>query len=43
MQDITRFSLPHIAQHLDVAGDLFPGPLYTGLLKIIDEKLVTPP
>ena len=43
MQDITRFTLPHIAQHLDVAGDLFPGPLYTGLLEIINEELVAPP
>lgn len=38
-----RLSLPHIAQHLDVAGDLFPRPFYAGLLEIIDEKLVPPP
>ena len=43
IEDITRLSLPHIAQYLDVAGDLFPGPLYTGLLEIIDEELVAPP
>jgi len=42
-QDVTRFTLPHIAQHLYVAGDLFPGPLYAGLLEIINEELVTPP
>jgi len=43
MQDVTRLALPHIAQHLYVAGDLLPGPLYTGLLEIIDEELVAPP
>jgi hypothetical protein len=41
--DITRLSLPHVAQHLYMAGDLFPGPFYAGLLKIIDEELVAPP
>jgi hypothetical protein len=35
--------LPHIAQHLDVAGDLFPRPLYASLLEIINEELVPPP
>ena len=43
MGGITRFSLPHVAQYLDVTGDLFPGAFYTGLLKEIYEKLVPPP
>ena len=41
--DITRFALPHVAQHLDMTGDLFPGPFYARLLEIIDEELVSPP
>jgi len=41
-ENVTRLSLPHIAQDLDVTGDLFPGPLYAGLLEIIDEELVSP-
>lgn len=43
MEEITRFTLPHIAQHLNMTGDLFPGPLYAGLLEIIDKELVSPP
>jgi len=42
-EDITRFTLPHVAQHLDMTGDLFPGPFYTSLLEIIDKELVSPP
>lgn len=41
--EVTRFTLPHIAQYLDMTGDLFPGPLYACFLEIIDEKLVSPP
>ena len=43
MGDVTRFALPHITQHLNMAGDLLPGPFYTSLLEIINEELVSPP
>lgn len=43
MEGITRLSLPHIAQHLDVTGDLFPRPFYASLLEVIHQELIPPP
>ena len=34
---------PHVAKNLDVAGNLFLGALYAGLLEVVNEELVAPP